>query len=401
MTGCRPEDMRSKAPALGEQPSSHSVHVDEAYAQDIIEAAVTNGLAETVNRMVDPTCDSSQKEYTPSSTPIEPDQNYPFGSPLEGALRIYSSKYQTCKILGNVGGSETFEGKTPDILREWKRKKEYPSSSEASACIDATNLNRKLSLRNIFKSSEKVLTSPMEYSQGWRGPGMKGNTLMVHQSATDCSSFVSGAMMAVGLKMSKNATPNNFLTTTASIESDLESDKSCLEKVKFSGLEDILRPGDVLNDSRGGHVVMIDRLGQDPLGINKVLSSLMTEGIALDSVREAAAEECKKISLNDMDLTIIHSTTSRTGSGIVRENAKAIQSGTATRILIGHARSACLSLVKTFPQQVSFTSSKGVCDTCSVLRHKGTKDPQCVLKEKPKVQGEECINDCLQSYIKS
>lgn len=403
VVGCSPEDMTTTGPTLGGLYNPMRVTLaNEQDQQDFVEGALFNGLAETINKMTDPLkCSENEPSQEVVSKPIEPDQNYPFGSPLEGALRILTSKYQTCKILTNIGGSESFEGKTPAILEVWKRKNEYPNSKPNPACKDSTTLSNKLATRNIYKSKAKVLTSPLEYSQGWRGPEIRGNNLLVHESATDCSSFVSGALMAVGLKMSKNSTQNNFLSTTATIESDIESGKSCFEKIEYSGVDDVIRSGDVLNDSRGGHVVMVDRLGEDPLGIKKVLSPLKTEGVALDSAKKEAAEKCKMISLKDMDLTIVHSTTSKTGNGIVRETANAIQSGSAVGILVNHARYSCLRLLNVYPQQASFNSSKGVCPTCSILRHKGTKDPLCVLKEKPKVQGEECINECLQNFIKS
>jgi len=322
---------------------------------------------------------------------------YPFGSPLEGALRVLASKYQTCKILDNIGGTPQFLARSPDVLTNWMsfRPPLYPSDKKN--CSDSTKLRKKMAcpvLRHDY--CEEVKTGPLDYSQGWRQAQIKNNTMMVQEAASDCSSFISSAMMASGLKMTVNSTKQDYSATTASINEDYHSKKSCFERRKVSDIRNLISPGDILNDSGGGHVVMIDYVGHDdPLGVEVIYDKLALGKLT----KYQALAQCEQIELANMKIGIIHSSGSSSGNGIMRERANVIESGVVTKILVGHARGACAHFVSNYPAQGYYDSADGLCETCTILKHKGKKEPACVLDQRPKIQGEECIEDCIQNHI--
>ena len=328
---------------------------------------------------------------------IKNDQNeYPFGSPLEGALRVLASKYQTCKILDNIGGTPQFLAKSPDVLTEWMSFHPPLYPSDEKNCSDSTKLKKKKVCQVMGQGEcEQIVTGPLDYSQGWRNANIKNNTMMVQEAASDCSSFVSSAMMAAGLKMSVDNTKEDYSATTASINEDYHDKKSCFESRKANDIRNLISGGDILNDSSGGHVVMIDYVGTDPLGVEVIYNNLASKKMT----KTEALYQCERLELANMNLGIIHSSGSSSGNGIIRERSNVIESGVAINILVGYARGACASFVSSYPVPSNYDSAEGICETCTILKHKGKKEPACVLDQRPKIQGEECINECLQDHI--
>lgn len=321
---------------------------------------------------------------------------YPFGSPHEGALRVLASKYQTCKILDNVAGTPEFYVGAPEILSEWKKITPPYYPSEGPSCIDSTTLPTKPACQlSVKEGCEKLPTTPLHYAQGWRQTPMKKNTLMVHEAASDCSSFISTAFMASGLKMSPSDTKQNFTSTTSSINSEYKQGTSCFERKKTNDIKKLLEVGSIVNDSSGGHVIMIDYVGADPLGVEAIQAAVAANQIS----KQDALLRCSQLTFAQMNFGIIHSSVGIGGVGIIRERANAITSGTITAVLTNYARSACTHFITTYPNLSEYDSASGICDTCTILKHKGNKKPGCILEERPKVQGEECINKCLDNYL--
>lgn len=352
-------------------------------------------LADTINIYVSPALPGCF-DYITSTT--LPKSDYPHGTPLEGALRILASKYQTCQILDNVAGSSTFYGKSPKVLLNWMYKKPplYPLPKELG-CIDSTKLKEKVTCRHLSEDNcEAVKTTPLDYVQGWRINQIKDGIMMVHEAASDCSSFVSSAMMASGLKMNFSSNKSDFTETTRTIAGDYKNGSSCFERQKTQDIKNLISSGEILNDSSGGHVVMIDKLGPDPLGVEAIYDKVVAKTLT----KKEALKQCETLGLSAMHLGIIHSTSNKTsGQGIMRESANVISSGVAKKILIGYARGACAHFVSNYPAQKEFDSAEGICETCTILKHKGLREPACVLEKRPAIQGEGCINECLQNRL--
>lgn len=399
---CKHTDFRSTT----NDPDVPTVKEIEEIKEKIIgEDGTTNDFVESLGVSPAPECTSLEPKPTPTKDADEDPapkaipvyleaENYPFGTPIDGAKRVFASKYQTCDILTNVSGSGDFKGRVPGVLQIWKNEvpKAYPESEPPGMCVDSTELGTRAACRVLRKSCSKENSTPLEYSQGWRQAPVVNGEIKVHQAATDCSSFISTAMLSVGLKMNKSSSVGNYTTTTAGIENDLEKGNSCFNRVDVHSLGDLIRSGDVINDSGNGHVVMVDNVGTDPFGVEKILKKIESKQIS----KQQAVASCERIDLGDMNLSIIHSTrNAKSGSGIMREMASVVTSGAAKRTLIGHAREVCERFVGSYPAPVDVKSKDGVCATCSVLRHKGKTDPACMFDKKYKVQGEGCINGCI------
>jgi hypothetical protein len=400
---CKHNDFRFKTNTL-ESPKMEEI--EEIKEKVIGKDGTSRDFVEGLGEPPAPECASLEPEVRPVSIPdtneqvipkaipVLEDENYPYGTPIEGAIKIFASKYQTCDILTNIAGSDNFKGRVPGVLDSWKEKRPqtYPESQPPGMCKDSTELGTRQACRVLRNPCTKVASSPLEYSQGWRQASVVNGEIKVLQAASDCSSFISASMLSVGLKMNKSSSINNYATTTAQIEQDLESGKSCFNRIEVNNLNDLIRPGDVINDSGNGHVVMIDSVGLDPFGVEKIIKKVDSKQIS----KQQALANCERIDLGDMNLSIIHSTrNAKSGSGIMKEMASVVSSGAAKRTLIGHAREVCERFVSSHPTPVKVKSKNGVCATCSVLRHKGKSDPACMFDKKYKVEGEGCINGCI------
>ena len=331
---------------------------------------------------------------------VEPkDSLYPFGSPIQGALKVFASKYQTCRILDNVPGTISYDGPLGvGLLNKWKMAtpKLYPA--EGPSCRDATTFPSKKGCRVAGKCKlgfGEVLANPLEYNQSLRSVKVSNNELKVLESASDCSSFVSTAFRAVGLKMSPSDSASSFLDTTSGINSKLRNGSSCFEEPVVA-IDEIVKPGDVLNTA-GEHVVMVDKVFNDPFGIEALLEKVKTREIS----QEKALNSCKTLNKANFKMILIHSTGKDAGhgDGIRREHASRFYSGSATSVLESTARRSCLHFISQYPNsQSGFKLGTNMPSTGkSHLRHKGKKDPKCIYQTKPKIEGEECINECLQN----
>ena len=195
----------------------------------------------------------------------------------------------------------------------------------------------------------------------------------------------------------------NHYSTTSEIKDSFQRKDSCFES-PVADIKNLIKSGDIIN-SGSGHVVMIDKVGQDPFRIEEILDQYRDGTLS----KEAALKACSKLDLARFNLVIIHSTSRRMspngGDGILRESAKAITSGTAKGALRIYARSACRHFISQYPMSdnpfnvnADLEFSEAFSSNVSVQRHKGMKDPRCVYPTKPKIQGEECVKDCLQNY---
>jgi hypothetical protein len=108
-------------------------------------------------------------------------------------------------------------------------------------------------------------------------------------SAIDCSGFVSASLIAAGLNLTPHASRSTPDLGTGRFSEFTTRKGGCLEVGSIQAPGGI-RAGDILNLA-GAHVVLVDRVGPDPLGIQKA----MTEN------------DCDSISRDSFDFTIAHS----------------------------------------------------------------------------------------------
>lgn len=330
---------------------------------------------------------------TPSPTPTDPPEPVVLHPAAKGARKLLASFYQSCKAIdfpiqhgqenmkglisgSSIDGQSGFQGgkmrklNNPElfvnshpVLSVLKQDENYPGPQ----CRDASEqppifayASRKYPRRG---SDEIKIFS--------KGRGVTNSSAPV--SGIDCSSFVSVALAAQGLKISKDQ--NGFGdVTTRSLHSMPGKAKSCVDHVQVNP-EETLKAGDIINIS-SSHMVIIDSVGKDPLGIEKY----------------SQAGNCNGISPKDFNFTYVHSGAIRNSLGPSRVQANYHRSGTIWNNLAVMAKRLCHDKVA---ENSSARDSRmqGMNDGFSLLRHQ-SENPECVSDKKYKIEGEECINGC-------
>lgn len=132
----------------------------------------------------------------------------------------------------------------------------------------------------------------------------QGNDRYSALSGMDCSAFISTIFSLSGKKMYERQRYSYSRFTTRSIDDSLRRKDSCLSSPEID-VNSPIKEGDIFN-VKGSHVVMVDGVGKDPLGIGKIDDVL----------------DCDSIVSEDFDFSIIHSA-SHLNMGIQRTTARA------------------------------------------------------------------------------
>jgi len=313
-----------------------------------------------------------------------------------GAQRILASYYQSCKALQMRLDSETkdLEGvRVADTIDKQKNpvSGKIRKLEDKEAFIASHVLLSELSQDENYSAGEHcrdmTVTPPM-YGYGSRmtldpdtqrlnifqsGGGLVKDSEAV---AVDCSSFIAGAMAAAGLRVNKNGAVFEDLLTTSEIQSGLTRQNSCLKPAVFEA-EETIQPGDMINVS-ANHIVMIDSISEDPLGIKK----------------HASENTCDNLMISDFDFTYIHSGAHAGSYGPSRVHISAHDGGTMFNNLRLLAVSQCKRVRKGRIEVIS-TRQLSPSKLFGIARHQ-SQDPACLLPERVKIQGEECLGDCLR-----
>jgi len=84
----------------------------------------------------------------------------------------------------------------------------------------------------------------------------------------------------------------------------------------------------------------------------------------------------------------------------MRQRANKLTSGTAIAMLNKIAKNHCIQFVNNFPNiSKGYNPNYGAEENQFFLRHKGKSEPRCIYENIPKIDGEECINECIENYI--
>ena len=188
----------------------------------------------------------------------------------------------------------------------------------------------------------------------------------------DCSGFIATAVLAGGLRLKQGVSskPAQSGGVSASMLADpANNGLSCFARLPSTKTQN-LQSGDVIANT--GHVVMVDRAGTDPLGIEGAKTSA----------------DCENVSYKKFDFTIIQSSASKGGIGMNRYRAVDYLAGySAMRIgLEAYARSFCRV-------RIGLDSPSTLAKTANavVIRNKGGS--ACTDNRVPLV-GETCLQAC-------
>ena len=311
----------------------------------------------------------------------------------EGARKVLASIFQSCKAIeepitpetspqnasgvksadynkNHVGKERKFTDKstyieTHPVLKILNDDSSYPTDG----CYDATEVPPVYAYGSKAKPSGNN-----EWSLDQAGPGVIPSS--AEASGIDCSGMISLALGSQGLKFTTNE-KNYSQRSTTGFNDLLGKSNSCLKHAPFSGSTTILA-GDMVNTKKG-HIIMIDSVGDDPFGIKKVKS----EG-----------GSCNDISVVDFDFTYIHSGPAKGNIGPSRVEAKAGGTGHIDKLLVV-AREACEKGNQEYSSEKISNSANLGSKSFSIIRH-DSENSDCISDQKQKIQGESCIKQCTE-----
>lgn len=215
----------------------------------------------------------------------------------------------------------------------------------------------------------------------------------VNVTGLDCSAFASVALSAAGLKLrpGTKSAEGNLFTSNSLLE--LNGKNSCLDRPTFTPGKTI-QTGDIY--SVPGHVLIIDQVGPDPLGI---------EAMKRAGKFPTSYQQCYNMApdTSKFNFKVIQSTGYGDKSALIGEASVFMRPHSSKRLggTVFHGfrdifEAACIA---EFGYQMPADSSRR--NRSALLRHRGAQDPNCVFSEdqKPKLRGQECTGDCLKEAL--
>jgi hypothetical protein len=297
-----------------------------------------------------------------------------------GAWKTIATAYQSCSVLNLAPLTESIANAQGITVTGTNGAGLMRTISSVSS-LDSTDYYLE-GHQAVGLSCFNVAANPLIYNYGGKpdvtseasprfdfftNAGTGQNTLGV-----DCSGFIYSAYAAAGLKMKRESALKAI--DVYGISSDMMFDPqsnglTCLNPLSYSAPVP-LQAGDLIVEQ--GHVVMIDHLGADPLGLNAITN----------------AASCTPSNMNtaNFNFAISQSSPVKSGIGIDRYNASDYfghQNSTMQSGLQAYAASLCQVKFGVAPQHTS--------SSVTIVRH--ASDSAC-LGAPVALKNQECLNSC-------
>ena len=298
---------------------------------------------------------------------------------VHGARKVMATAYQSCQVLK----LPLVDSTTPEVrgVRKISTHKEGGVNRSITSISQVWNTHYYLNKIDIKPSSQcpNISKAPLIYDFGGKPfvnmypyPQInlfKNSGSGTHILGVDCSGFVMSSLAAAGLRVKRNKPMRG--SYISGISSWLFKDKSnglnCFDQITYSLNSKPIQPGDIIAVS--GHIMIVDQLGHNPLGIDHFTSP----------------SQCnrKNITINQMDFSIIQSSSDFNAIGINRMHVKDTQHEKLKNGLIDWAVYNCK---KRWHSYSRFTSNDIV-----ISRH--TLAPEC-LEPQMYLLGQDCVSNC-------
>lgn len=299
---------------------------------------------------------------------------------LLGGRKSLATAYQSCDSLRikplnrsvphlegvEVIGTAPYGGKIRKIVDQAAVARTHPYIKDfvpTAGCLDV----KKITMIYDFGGKPYATTDANSTLNFWRdapggGPGL----------GIDCSGFVFSAVAAGGLRLREGKPLKAFEVQDypAMMYMDPQNNGfTCLEKVSMGAGTD-LKAGDLV--VAPDHIVIVDKVGRDPLAIRKY-------------------SDCDKITYQDFDFVIAQSSPEQNAVGINRYSISEYlaQQPSNSSIFAGFREYAVAACKAYRGGRDVLISSENI----SVVRHKMT--PSC-LQPEIKLDGQSCIQSCRE-----
>ena len=353
--------------------------------------AKLRNLNSPCEKISQPKPDSNPNDSIPN-TPDEsqqPNNPLPSLNPVVKGLRAaFTTAYQTCDSIllppldkntpslkgitilkdrhsDGVGLKRTYG----DVNKIVKSHPYYKNTSPDQGCFDSRNKP----LIYDYGGKPKVTTGQSMELDFFTNDGSGTSALGI-----DCSGFIFSAIGRSSLKLSPTKELKAVLVHGISAKMYKNAKKNgltCFEDVLAAPPkidETYLAPGDIIAST--GHVVMVDEIGKDPLGLH----------------RASTLADCNDTKLNSsgFDFIVTHSSPWKGGVGINRAQARAYleDSSAMKKGLTAFAIAQCKKLFD--PKSPSTWSHTDI----NIVRHNGT--PECLSPKRIRFNHESCIASC-------
>lgn len=314
---------------------------------------------------------------------------------IEGLHRVLATAYQSCDVLQ----AEPVSSKTPslqgikvfsethksgrgrqrvyqDIQKIFQTNPYYALNTPIrEGCFD----NATQPLIYDFGGKPNTTTDANSKLDLFTNAGSGTNVLGI-----DCSGFIFSAIARGGLKLAPNKTLKAVLvhgTSARMFKNPSKNGMTCFDSVVDIKTTTI-QPGDII--ASDGHIVMVDRVGDDPLGLKRAKNAM----------------DCnpKILTSNGFDFVVSQSTPWKNGMGIQQSVAKdyLMSSTTFQKGLVQLAQYFCQQRFKTAnttainiePSLAAKPDLSGI----DVIRHKGTTE--CLATKPIALSYESCVDNC-------
>lgn len=332
-----------------------------------------------ITKSLTTTCTGPVQETKPDENASVPAANSSSQKVLlmaQGLNKVFATAYQSCRVLD-----------LPEMDRATTYVKGITKSGSHEDGIGGkryiTDLksvqNTHYYIRGIASESncKDVKNNPLIYDYGG-SPQVTSTSINFFANAgsgtevlgVDCSAFISSGIAASGLRY-KPGLENKTIYIRQNSKKFIDASTSgfsCFENVTVSKNSSI-KPGDIVGVA--GHVVAVDKVGDDPFGLRLLKST----------------SDCETINYKNFDVVISQSSPSKNGIGINKYSAKDYleESGKMRTAFVSMGKQACLAYFNN-------KSIKPKSADWGFLRHKGTAE---CLAPQVHIEGESCTKKCI------
>lgn len=376
------EDQSSSANIqLNQKAASHFAKIEATVNELDVECAGTTepesepeNTASTETPVSDSTSNNQPSENLPSDNlPTVQQKNV-----LVGSHNVLATAYQSCQVL-EIPEVSAATDDVQGIERFGTHQDGIGGKRRIASLSDVQSTHPYIKVSGAAQNGcFNVYRNPLIYDYGGSAL-IKNNVIDFSKDSgtgttalgIDCSAYVSAAVAAGGLRY-KPGVENKAIyirQNSAKFINAKSSGFSCFNNVTATPSTSIL-PGDIV--AVRGHVVIVDKIGQDPFGLKRLKS----------------INDCSTMTSTYFDFSVSQSSPSKGGMGLNRYIAKDYmrESTKMTEAFMGIAKASCQA----------YFSGKNVATPSSnygVIRHNGK--PEC-LSPRIQMAHQSCVSQCLQ-----